>query len=155
MTIRSVLALLIMTTLCVTVSAESVEVLNDPFLPDLELGNGRETVKETLQDEGYKLSWDEWCLWGTRDDLYDIAYCFGEYGELKSIEYHQRCPGDTWTEVYFEWRDRFFELYGPSASETDGEADYWSAGRYEIEMGLKYLDEDDGLDPLIYIYITD
>ncbi len=154
MTIRLVLASLIIT-LCVTVSAQSVEVLIDPFLPGLELGNGRETVKEALQDEGYKLSWDEWCLWGTRDDIYDIAYCFGEYGELKSIEYHQRCPGDTWTEVTREWHTRLVDIFGPSRSTEEEGPKYWSTADWEVEMGQKYTDEADGLDTLIYIYITD
>ncbi|MCX7022207.1 MAG: hypothetical protein NTW26_08065 [bacterium] len=137
------------------VSAEAVEVPADPFLPGVELGAARETVKQALQDEGYKLSWDEWCLWGSRDDLCDIAYCFGEYGELKSVEYHQRCPGDTWPDASLEWRDRLMETFGPRASVTDDEADYWSAGVYEIEMSLKYLDEADGLDPVIEILLTD
>ncbi|OGD72469.1 MAG: hypothetical protein A2Y64_05335 [Candidatus Coatesbacteria bacterium RBG_13_66_14] len=136
-------------------SAVPALAFEDPFLPDLELGAARETVKQALQDDGYKLSWDEWCLWGTRDDLYDIAYCFGEYGELKSVEYHQRCPGDTWSDVYFEWRDLLVDLYGPKASVTDDEADYWSAGTFEIAMSLKYLDEADGLDPVLEILLTD
>jgi hypothetical protein len=155
MTTRLVFTLLL-TSLCVVVTAAFAEAPADPFLPGLELGASREAVKEALQDEGYELSWDEWCLWGTRDDLYDIAYCFGEHGELKSVEYHQRCPGDTWSDVYLEWRDRFIDLfYEPSASVTDDEPSCWFAGAYVVEISLKYLDEADGLDPVIEILLTD
>jgi len=154
MTLRSVPVALLLTAF-LPVSAAFAAAPADPFLPGLDLGAARETVKQALQDEGYKLSWDEWCLWGTQGDIYDVAYCFGEYGELKSVEYHQRCPGDTWGDAYFDWRDRFVDLYGPAAGVTDGEADYWSAGTYEIEMRLKYLDEADGLDPVLEILFTD
>ncbi len=153
MTHRTFFALIAVVCLAAPALAEAPA---DPFLPGLELGAARETVKQALQDEGYKLSWDEWCLWGTRDDLYDVAYCFGEHGELKSIEYHQRCPGDTWGEAYSEWRDRFINHhYEPSASVTDDEPSCWFAGAYVVEMRLKYLDEADGLDPVIEILLFD
>jgi len=155
MATRLVLAIPVVLAGALAASAEAVETSGDPFLPGLELGAARETVKEALQEQGYELSWDEWCLWGTRDDFSDIAYCFGERGELKSVEFHQRCPGDTWTDSYFEWHDRIVDLYGPAANVTDDEADYWSAGIYEIAMSLKYLDEADGLDPVIEILLTD
>ncbi|MBD3400119.1 MAG: hypothetical protein GF399_07290 [Candidatus Coatesbacteria bacterium] len=149
---RTAVLLLLIVSLATAAGAPALE-LEDPVLPGMNLTDSRAEYREYLENDGWKLTGDEWCLWGEKDDIEDVAYCFDDKGELLSVEYNRRCPGDSWSAVLIELSEKLTELMGPKSATGGPRFDCWSGGGWNAELSAKYLDEADGLDPVVHLEI--
>jgi hypothetical protein len=148
-----IITVLLMTAVIAAAESSAAPALEDPVLPGMNLADARIDYRAALKGLDWDISWDDWCLWGKKEDLEDVAYCFDDAGNLLTIEYNRRCPDDTWSAVYLELSDTLTDLMGPKTAVGGGDADYWSGGGWNAELSAKYLDEADGLDPVVHLEI--
>lgn len=144
---RTAVLLLLIVSLAPAADGTALE-LEDPVLPGMNLTDSRAEYREYLENDGWKLTGDEWCLWGERESE-DVAYCFDDAGELLSVEYNRCCPGDSWVEVSMELADLLSKICGPRAY-ADDDGDYWSCNGWEIALTVKYLDT---VNPVVHLLI--